>query len=109
MGTFHSSVSSPMKRNNSSSAVLAKRRSGMVETQSSAVCRELDNFEASMTSLPSVSNFFGTPRSQKRKPLSTQVASGSLTGDMALSRSQSAPATKQAMSENGILIRQQSS
>lgn len=105
MSTFQSSVSSQMRHTNSSTAVFAqKRRSQGAEAPSSAVCRELDQFEASMTCLPRVSNFFGTPRSHRRVMSQTQLAAqsgslmraqtdqvGGLSRDISLSRSTSAP------------------
>jgi len=93
--TFYpsASASAPMlMRSNSSSGGLtrSKRSSGAGGAQSAAVCQELDQFESSMTSLPRVCNFFGTPRSHRRLAQSTSQTQ--LSGGMAqLSRSTSAP------------------
>jgi hypothetical protein len=88
MSTFQSSASSPLRRNSSLPSVSAKRRSlkGTLEAPSAAVCRELDQFEANLTSLPRVSNCFGTPRSQRRAA-SSQMH---MQGPGRLDRSQSA-------------------
>jgi hypothetical protein len=94
--TFQSSVSSKLRQSNS--GFPSKRHSlGLVEAPSAAVCRELDQFEASMTSLPRVSNFFGTPRSQARAAAQTQGAAGARSLQIpanGLSRSASAPAAQ---------------
>jgi len=112
MNFAQSSVSDPLRRTNSSSAVLAtnKRRTSRGAAQevlSSAVCRELDQFDATMTSLPRVCNFFGTPRSHRRAASQMQLQSqgalgrslthsvGGVSHDISgpnLSRSTSAPA-----------------
>jgi len=96
----HMSASAPaLRQSNSSSAGLSrKRRSyGGGEDTSQAVCRELDNFEAGITSLPRVSNFFGTPRSHRRGDQSllerqaTQVVALEKQNSRGLGMSSSAP------------------
>lgn len=104
MSLFQSqgSGSSPMRRtsNSNSFPTLSKRRpQGSTEVPSTAVCRELDQFEASMTCLPRVSNFFGTPRSHRRSAhmqgsIGSRSVSQGLTQDglsREMSRSTSAP------------------
>lgn len=84
-GSLQASLSQPnLGRTNSSAASFASRKrrpQSVAETSSSAVCRELDSFESSMTSMPTVSNFFGTPRSHRR------AAQGRSATDQGLSRS----------------------
>jgi hypothetical protein len=89
--SMYASASAPtMLRPSNSPANPVRRRCtpSTGEESSTAVCRELDEFEASITSLPRVSNFFGTPRSHRRVAQERQISKP-------LSHSASAPVVKQ--------------
>jgi hypothetical protein len=96
----HMSASAPALRQSMSSSVgfARKRRSyGAGEDTSQAVCRDLDNFEAGISSLPRISNFFGTPRSHRRGDQSllekqaTQVVALERQNTRGLGKTSSAP------------------
>jgi len=88
ISTFQSSQSTPALRltsfstGSASSKKLRAPASAGQGSNSTTVGRELDQFESTLTALPRVSNFFGTPRSHRRtgQGIQSSQSTGSLSG-----------------------------